>query len=490
MRELPAYRTGRHPIPLKTFNFNWMKKVVLFCIVLTYFSAVAYAQRTIIGSFTSLSNQQIKLVGFEGFNTYVIDSVKVSEKGTFRLSFNVKDIGMGYLAAEDNKPFIVILSGDEEIMLEGKELALPETVVITSGKQNQLFGQYAVQHPRREQALSAWIFLNRIYQQDSLFAVYNAPGNAIKKEIQRIKDEDKAFLKSLDPQTYLGWFLPVRKLISSVTTIAQYRTEEIPDAIASFRNMDYTDPRLYKSGLLRETIEKHFWLIENSGRSLDSVYIEMNISIDYMIENLVTDEKKLNKITEYLFRLLEQRSLFGASEYLALKVLNEVSCTIDSNLAAQLESYRAMKIGKRSPDFVFKEGYFAPGYEPVNYPQKLSDIKSKYTVIVFGSSWCPQCSKELSQIVSLYEKWKTQDVEVVFVSLDEDKQTFKNYVEGFPFISICDYRKWESPVVKDYHVFATPTIYLLDHMREILLRPHSVNQLDSWIDWYLVQGKR
>src|SRR5690554_5667241 len=25
MRELPAYRTGRHPIPLKTFNFNGMK---------------------------------------------------------------------------------------------------------------------------------------------------------------------------------------------------------------------------------------------------------------------------------------------------------------------------------------------------------------------------------------------------------------------------------------------------------------------------------
>ncbi len=25
MSELPAYRTGRHPIPLKTFKFNWMK---------------------------------------------------------------------------------------------------------------------------------------------------------------------------------------------------------------------------------------------------------------------------------------------------------------------------------------------------------------------------------------------------------------------------------------------------------------------------------
>jgi hypothetical protein len=131
----------------------------------------------------------------------------------------------------------------------------------------------------------------------------------------------KPFWQALDPDTYVSWFLPVRKLVSSVPTIAQYRTEQIPGAIAAFRKMDYTDNRLWKSGLLRETIEAHFWLIENSGRSLDSVYVEMNISIDHMIENLVTDEKKFNEITGYLFKLLEQRSLFGASEYLALKVL-------------------------------------------------------------------------------------------------------------------------------------------------------------------------
>jgi hypothetical protein len=38
MRELPAYRTGRHPIPLKTFNFNWMKikfYTVLFYLIVT-----------------------------------------------------------------------------------------------------------------------------------------------------------------------------------------------------------------------------------------------------------------------------------------------------------------------------------------------------------------------------------------------------------------------------------------------------------------------
>lgn len=111
-------------------------------------------------------------------------------------------------------------------------------------------------------------------------------------------------------------------------------------------------------------------------------------------------------------------------------------------------------------------------------------------MVVFGASWCPKCVEELSQIRNFYPKWKVQDVEVVFVSLDDDPQTFKNFAGTFPFISICDYQKWESPAVLAYHVFATPTMYLLDENREILLRPNSVAQMDSWVDWFLVQDNK
>jgi len=459
-----------------------MTKIVLFCIAITYFSAVAWSQSTITGSFTALSNQQVKLFGFDGFNTYVIDSVRSNEKGYFQLFFSKKDLGMGYLAAEDNQAFIVVLAEDENVKLEGEALAMAETVLIASGKQNQMFAQYAAEHPRREQALSAWDYLEKMYRQDSLFANHTTAQQVIEKEKQRIKTQDNLFLAGLPEDSYVRWYLPVRKLVSSVSTIAQYRTREIPAAIKVFRALDYTDERLYKSGLLRETIEAHFWLIENSGRSLDSVYAEMNKSIDVMMKNLVTDEKKFNEITDNL--------LFGASEYLALKVLNEVSCTINNDLAAQLESYRAMKTGNTVPDFEFTGDVFAPAYEAGTIPEKLSGLKSKYTVVVFGASWCPQCPQELSQIAGLYQKWKKYSVEVVFVSLDEDKQTFNNFAGGFPFISTCDYQKWESPVVKAWHVFATPTIYLLYNKREILLRPNSVKQMDAWVDWFLVQGNQ
>jgi hypothetical protein len=61
--------------------------------------------------------------------------------------------------------------------------------------------------------------------------------------------------------------------------------------------MDYTGQRPYKSGLFKDAIESHFWLLENSGRSLYSVFIEMQHSIDAMIINLLKDEQKLNEVT-------------------------------------------------------------------------------------------------------------------------------------------------------------------------------------------------
>mgnify|MGYP001434269030 CR=1 FL=1 len=466
-----------------------LTKIIITLIHLLIITSV-WSQNAVTGTFSGIANQQIKLVGFNGFDTYVIDSTEANDKGKFSLSFGKEDFGMGYLLSGNNKSIVVILAENENLQLSGLNFELPESIKIIQGKQNQLFDQYATQHPRREQCLSAWDYLTKIYNLDTLFSTQEIPKQAIEAEKKRIKAEDRLFLTNLPEDSYVSYYLPLRKLVSSVSTIAQYRTEEIPATFEAFRSMDYTDPRLFKSGLLKDAIESHFWLIENNGRRLDSVYIEMQVSINSMLENLLTDEKKLNEITEYLFKFLEQRSLFTASEYLAIKLLNEKSCALNNDFASQLESYRAMKKGNTAPDIEFESDVFAPAYEKSNVPQSLSDIKSNYIMVVFGASWCPQCPQELLKISGLYKKWQEQSVEVVFVSLDQDEKIFKSFAGVFPFISVCDYKKWESDIVKSYHVFATPTIYLLNNKREILLRPNSVSQIDAWVDWYLMQGNK
>ena len=127
--------------------------------------------------------------------------------------------------------------------------------------------------------------------------------------------------------------------------------------------------------------------------------------------------------------------MFKASEYLAIKLLNETSCTLDSDLSRQLETYRAMKKGNTAPEIVFKGDIIALAYGADNFPSTLSDIKSQYSLIVFGASWCPKCTKELPEIVKMYSKWKASGIEVVFVSLDEDKELFTSFAATFPFVS-------------------------------------------------------
>lgn len=437
--------------------------------------------QSIEGNFSKLIYKKIKLEGFNGLKSYLISETSTDGNGNFKLTYSKSDYGVGYLITEENKPLLVILSG-EDIEVKGESLGLNETIKIKKGQENQWFEQYAKEYPKREQALSAWNYLEKIYTSDSLFSLQQKPINAILEEKQRIKSEDETFLSSMPSDSYVRWFLPTRKLVSSVSTIAQYRPEEIPETIEAFRNLDYNDPRLYKSGLFKDAIESHFWLLENSGNPLEQVFEEMKISIDTMMEKLVTNEKIFNEVTDYLFDLLERHSLFQASEYLALKVLNEGSCTINSDLANQLETYRAMKKGNIAPDIVFTKSNFISSTKIVT---KLSDVKSKYTVVVFGASWCPKCKEELPDIAKLYSKWKSKGVEVIFVALEEDRNDFINFAKGFPFTSYSDNKKWNSKIVKDYYVFSTPTMFLLDNKREIVLRPNSVKQMDAWVDWYL-----
>ena len=458
-----------------------MKKTILALVPLLFYSSLLTAQ-SITGNLAQLGGQEIRLEGFSGLKTYPISSVTIDEKGNFSLTYTKSDYGVGYLMSADDKPLFVILSG-EDMELVGETLSYPETLKITNGQENQWFEQYVQEHPRREQALSAWVYLEKIYLLDSLFSVQERPASSIQTEKQRIKAEDAAFLAKLPKEHYVSWFLPARKLVSSVSTVAQYRPEEIPATITAFRNLDYTDQRLYKSGLFRDAMESHFWLLENSGKPLDSVYIEMRHSIDAMMVKLVKDEPKLNEVTNYLFDLLERHSLFQASEHLALAVLNQTSCTIATDLANKLETYRTMKKGNIAPDLVFNGEILAPGYTGGDLPKKLSELKSKYTLVVFGASWCPKCAEEIPLLANNFAKWKQQDIEVVYVSLDVDEQQFKSFASIFPFVSVCDYQKWESEAVKSYHVFATPTMYLLDDQREILLRPTSVGHLEAWIAW-------
>jgi thiol-disulfide isomerase/thioredoxin len=213
----------------------------------------------------------------------------------------------------------------------------------------------------------------------------------------------------------------------------------------------------------------------------------MELSLDAILKSLEKDELRYNEVVGYVVELLERRSLTQAAEYLALTVLEQDKVVLQPRLARQLEGYRAMKVGTQVPEIQFAGDILLQG-KPNSYPTRLSEVSAPYRLVIFGASWCPACTEEMTQLIPLYGKWNKLGVEAIFVSLDTDPKAFQAYSEGMPFIAFSDYKKWDTQAVQDYFVSGSPSFYLIDQAGKLLLRPQSVKQLDAWVDWKLGGG--
>ena len=279
----------------------------------------------------------------------------------------------------------------------------------------------------------------------------------------------------------LSFFILVVVKTTAQNVIVNTNPKEIQSSKNPFLNINYSNSQIYSSGLIYDIIEKQFWSIQKSGLGEAARYKEMVASVDIILDSVKKNEKLYNDLVKYLFQYFEKYSLFTASEYIALKALNQKEVTLNSALVNKLESYRKMRVGNMAPNFELVGDVLKNGVVVKN-TVRLADINAKYKLIIFGGSWCNQCRSEMIQLLPRYNNWKSKGLEVVFISLDTDKKEFENFTTSFPFYSACDYKKWETQAAKDYYVSSSPTIFLLDSNNKIILRPPTVASLDSWLD--------
>lgn len=447
-------------------------------LLITLLISSIYSFGQLSGSLKLHANQHIRLLGYIGFETIELATTTIDASGNFNLVYTDYK-GMGYLETSDNSMLFLVLN-EPQINITGTHLKEHENIRFTTSKENQLFNQYVIEHNQRERVLSGWKYLLPQYKEVELLKQQKEYINVIQKEIERLENQDIEFLNNLKSSYYVSWFLPLRKMLDDISLSAKQYTHRIPGHIADFRSLNFNESKLYNSGIIDDLIESHYWLLENGGMNTDTMYIEMNATTDYLIENLEGNDTLLNAVSSFLYSLLEKSSLHGASEHLALKLLTQSSCTINDDLVKQMETYRIMKVGKTAPDILFAGKKMVMGSE-VNVDLKLSDLNSPYTLVVFGASWCSKCATEIPQIKEKYIAWKLKGVETVFVSLDNEEAEFSNFVKDFPFLSTCDFKSWENQAAQDYYVFAAPTLFLLNKEREIILRPSSIEQVDAWV---------
>jgi thiol-disulfide isomerase/thioredoxin len=433
--------------------------------ILLLFTAITFAQsNTIKGNFAQASNKEIALKGFVFKNDTLLASTKIDDKGMFEIKYPSKYVGAAVLDIKDTKSVIVLLN-KENFEMNWTNLDEFSTLKFKHSPENNAFANGIEKYQESEAKLSALIFLSQLYE--------NQPAQKkwFDTEIRNQKNVMPIFFGSLPKNSYANSYVKIRKMITDMPNSVSRYVERMPQQEKEFNDFDFASNNLIHSGLYQELLDAYVLFTESY---FDKQYPHLNGSIDAMLKTLDKNETLKQDVAQYIFKILEKRSLFPAAEYLALSMLDKQNCQLTPERTALFEQYRKMAVGQIAPDIKF--------FNSNSDKTKLSEINTKYRLVVFAASWCEKCKEEIPKLKSFYEGWKTKyNLEIILNSLDTYKEQNENFVKDFAWFSSCDYKSWEGNSAREYFVFGTPTIYLLNKNNKILLKPRSPEQIEAWL---------
>jgi thiol-disulfide isomerase/thioredoxin len=95
----------------------------------------------------------------------------------------------------------------------------------------------------------------------------------------------------------------------------------------------------------------------------------------------------------------------------------------------------------------------------------LANMRGKVVVVVFWATWCGPCVAEFPMIRKTYEKYHDKGLEVVGISLDDDKEDLVKFLkknEPAPWPQYFDGKGWNNQISFRFTIAGVPTIFIID----------------------------
>ncbi len=360
-----------------------------------------------------------------------------------------------YAVPQNVYNFDIIYDGKEDIELR---FNLKDGAIFQKSSENILLNSYLSEMATLGQTLEAE------------YSKENSNSNTISNIYESQRELQKTYEKN-STGTLVNHFIKANKpyIPEKFETISNYQQNQV---VNYFKNIDFNDEVLQSSNLLVEKSLAYITGIETQGMTKEMSY---NINVDNVaIKTMRIDLNTQKYFYGTLWQKLVNFNLISAANYLGERYLIPIGKQLnDLDLVLKLTQFKNLSIGNPAPDFVIDK----------SSGKKLSelDVAENY-ILVFWSSGCSHCLKELPQLYSLTEELNSTKYKVVAVGLEEDNIKWSNEVKKFPnFINAIKLQKWDNKVVKDYALTSTPTYFVLDQNKKFKFKPEGLEDLKAYL---------
>lgn len=133
-------------------------------------------------------------------------------------------------------------------------------------------------------------------------------------------------------------------------------------------------------------------------------------------------------------------------------------------IAKRLEILKRSRLGGTIPDFEQND--------PDGKSVRFADFKGKYIFIDFWASWCAPCREENPNVLSAYNKFKNKNFTVIGVSLDSDRDKWKQAIkeDNMPWAMVSDLKGMNNEISSYFGINGVPSTLLIDPAGKIIAK--------------------
>ncbi len=445
---------------------------ILFFLVL---ASGSYSQESLIDiTILDLPLHKVVFKEFLGNQQILVEEAKTDHEGKVRIVLGEEmHPGIYRLEFDSNSGLDFIFSGEDVSIVIDKELSLSMLEVIKS-EENRVFFEYLEMKGDYGKRIELLENMLMYYPSEDSFYFQ------MEEHYYELEARFRHFLDNLYAAQH-------RKFVSSII-----QWDQLPDIDPSmiapvrrnylkahyFDKVDLSDTLIVYTPLPTIKLIDYLTLYVNPGISMSRQEDDFIQGIDSLM-SFFHDNKRLQEVmVNYMIDGFQHYGFERVLTYLVENYVLDQACVSDQEeekLRTRIEGFKKMSVGKTAPDFVVPD--------TAGDLVSLSEVEQEYTLVIFWASWCPHCSSMMPELNKLYGRYKDK-VEMIGISVDEDREEWLGAVNSLhlAFVNASELNGWDSPVIQDYFIYATPTFFLLDSNRKILAKPMNLSDLTGAIE--------